>query len=200
MKNTNRCLFCKSFISADRPCCKNCNYLLALRPHKKKLQNNCICMSLFRYEGEYRNAVLRYKSGRKFKFMTKSYAMILNRTISDYYSGIDFDFYTAVPCSDKLFCYDRITDLAKETARLGKSEFKQCLCQTKKKKIQHSLNCGERSSNVDNIFKCIDGIDIKGKTILLFDDVITTGSTLTACSDELLRNGAKKVYCVTINW
>ncbi len=174
--------------------------MLKIQPHEQKLSNGCPCISALRYEGQYRTAILKYKSGGQFKIIHKSYSLVLNRTISKLYDNIEFDYYTGVPTYKKFFHFDQVTPLAKETARLRNSEFKPLLCQSKKKKTQHLLDSAGRESNVKNIFKCLDENDVKGKTILLFDDVVTTGSTLTECSNELLRNGAAKVYCVTVNW
>ena len=39
---------------------------------------------------------------------------------------------------------------------------------------------------------------IKGKTILLVDDVYTTGSTLNECSKVLKDTGASKIYTLTL--
>jgi len=45
----------------------------------------------------------------------------------------------------------------------------------------------ERRKNVNSAFKVKNQDKIKGKHILLVDDVVTTGSTLTACANELLK-------------
>jgi ComF family protein len=45
----------------------------------------------------------------------------------------------------------------------------------------------ERWTNVEGIFAITDAEKLKGKHILLVDDVITTGSTLEACAGELLK-------------
>jgi ComF family protein len=51
----------------------------------------------------------------------------------------------------------------------------------------------ERWTNVEGIFMVIDPDRIKGKHILLVDDVITTGSTIESCANELLRVEGVKV-------
>lgn len=72
------------------------------------------------------------------------------------------------------------------------------LIKHKKTKTQAFLNREERIKNVIDAFKCV-GIDkIKNKNILLVDDVATTSSTLESCAVELKKNGAKKVYALTL--
>jgi competence protein ComFC len=73
------------------------------------------------------------------------------------------------------------------------------------KRIKHTqsqtqLNISERKENVNEAFS----IDkkfyslIKNKTIILVDDVITTGATINSCAKELIAKGAHKIYCVSI--
>lgn len=50
-----------------------------------------------------------------------------------------------------------------------------------------------RYENMKAVFKIENHEQIKGKHILLIDDVVTTGATLEACANELLENGALKV-------
>jgi len=58
----------------------------------------------------------------------------------------------------------------------------------------------ERIKNVARAFKVPDRkhIFLSGKTVLLIDDVFTTGATLNACSTALLKAGAKEVHAVTL--
>ena len=51
----------------------------------------------------------------------------------------------------------------------------------------------ERWTNVEGIFHVIDAESIRGKHILLIDDVITTGSTIESCTNELLKIEGVKV-------
>lgn len=56
----------------------------------------------------------------------------------------------------------------------------------------------ERMYNVDDVFQIAPYTSITNKSILLVDDVMTTGATLCACANVLLANGAKNVDLVTI--
>lgn len=63
---------------------------------------------------------------------------------------------------------------------------------------QTTLSASERIKNVKKSFKFNKKYDIKNKTILLVDDILTTGSTLNNCALELLNAGAKKVDAATL--
>lgn len=55
----------------------------------------------------------------------------------------------------------------------------------------------ERKENVSGAFRG-DPARVSGKTVLLMDDVATTGATLSSCAEALLQSGAKKVYSLTL--
>jgi ComF family protein len=56
----------------------------------------------------------------------------------------------------------------------------------------------ERWTNVEGIFQVMDPQTIIGKHILLVDDVITTGSTIESCTNELLKIEGVKVSVVAL--
>ena len=197
-----RCLFCGEVIPADKPCCKNCLKYLDIVPHKRVLSSGYTCVSAFIHEGIHREAVLKYKY-RQYKQHYIQFAIIMSSIIFECYDNISFDYYTSVPPhkhKTKERPYDQVKLLAKETARLNKTEYKSLLYQAVESKPQHSLSREERILNVKNVYQCIENIDISNKNILLFDDVCTTGSTLSECADKLINHGANNVYCATINW
>lgn len=63
---------------------------------------------------------------------------------------------------------------------------------------QTKLTKQERKQNLENAFQVVDKSAIKGKRILLIDDVYTTGATLEEASKTLLKAGAKEIYCLTV--
>jgi len=63
---------------------------------------------------------------------------------------------------------------------------------------QVTLPADLRRTNLINVFQCEDKEIIAGKTVLLVDDVSTTGSTLNECAKILKENGAKKVFGVVV--
>jgi len=65
-------------------------------------------------------------------------------------------------------------------------------------KTQTKKSRYDRWTNVDDVFSVTDREDITGSHILLVDDVITTGSTLEACANELLKTGNVRVSVVAL--
>jgi len=52
--------------------------------------------------------------------------------------------------------------------------------------------------NVESIFGCVNMDEFKGRTVMLVDDVVTTGSTLASSGQVLLDAGVGKLYIVAI--
>jgi ComF family protein len=93
--------------------------------------------------------------------------------------------------------YDQCGMLANALAsRLGR----KCLAGVVRRcgfpKRQSGLDAQERRENVKGTFKVTDGSLVRGRTLLLVDDVMTTGSTLSECALALKAAGAERVWCV----
>ncbi|MBI1327988.1 MAG: ComF family protein [Alphaproteobacteria bacterium] len=91
--------------------------------------------------------------------------------------------------------------LAQHLAKLwGKPVLCNALQRIKNTVPQASLPRKERLKNVRTAFRLNPQTQkqIEGKTILLVDDVYTTGSTLRACTETMLKAGAAKVNVLTI--
>ncbi len=62
---------------------------------------------------------------------------------------------------------------------------------------QTHLGASERRENVAGAFSCVDD-RLAGKSVVLVDDVCTTGSTLESCSVALYTGGARSVRALTL--
>ncbi|MEW5939935.1 MAG: ComF family protein [Chloroflexota bacterium] len=80
---------------------------------------------------------------------------------------------------------------------LGLDYRQTALKRTRDTKSQVGLNAQERRDNVRQAF-IADPRLVRGKTILVVDDVATTGSTLSSCADALLQAGAADVFALTV--
>lgn len=56
----------------------------------------------------------------------------------------------------------------------------------------------DRAENVDRVFDVVDINSIRGKNVLLVDDVVTTGATLEAAGHAILHAGANRLYIATL--
>jgi ComF family protein len=72
------------------------------------------------------------------------------------------------------------------------------LRRTRFTKPQTELRSEERKRNVRKAFEVVKPEAVKGRTILLVDDVATTGSTLSECAKALKRAGANSVLCLVL--
>ncbi len=65
-------------------------------------------------------------------------------------------------------------------------------------KSQGHLSPTNRKRNVANAFRVSKNVHVKGRSILLIDDVLTTGATVNECAKALKRAGAKSVFVLTV--
>jgi ComF family protein len=88
--------------------------------------------------------------------------------------------------------------LAREIASHLGLEYGELLRRTRRTGHQARLNATQRLQNLRGGFAVRDARRTTNKTILLIDDVYTTGSTLTAAAEALLSAGAAEVSVLTI--
>ena len=86
--------------------------------------------------------------------------------------------------------------------KLSKMTGKDCLLnvliRTKKTESQGHKSREERAKNIKGAFNIKNSAKIKGKSIVLIDDVYTTGSTLNECANVLRQAGAKHVEALVL--
>lgn len=56
----------------------------------------------------------------------------------------------------------------------------------------------QRLENVEGIFRAVNEERIRGRHVLLVDDVVTTGATITTCADRLVAAGARTISVLTL--
>ena len=114
--------------------------------------------------------------------------------------NIDFDYVTYIPMTRKDEREKKIHVtyfLSKEIAKLLNKDHKTLIVKQRETKKQKELTENERIINVRGAFAVKD--NVKGKKILLVDDVFTTGATMDECAKILKRAGATAVYCTTVS-
>ena len=117
-------------------------------------------------------------------------------------AGYDADFIIPVPLHPRRLKergYNQSILLATEFARRVDMPVRtDMLVRTRRTEAQTQLGAAERRSNVAGAF-ATRGSAVSGHSVLLIDDVCTTGSTLQACADALRDAGAKRVFGLTLS-
>ncbi len=81
---------------------------------------------------------------------------------------------------------------------LGKPYLGKALVRVRETRSQVGLSAAERRQNVAGAFLAPHSHLVEGRTLLLVDDVMTTGATLDAAASALVVAGAREVYAVTV--
>lgn len=94
--------------------------------------------------------------------------------------------------------YNQVALVAEPLAyELGWMYSSQALWKARETRTQVGLNISQRKANVDDAYQANPAM-VKRKSILLMDDVATTGSTISSSTKALLGAGARDVYALTI--
>lgn len=93
--------------------------------------------------------------------------------------------------------FDHAGALAREVARALEVPFLHTLARVESRE-QKKLSRTERLRAAEKSYSLRDGTDVRGKTVILCDDVCTTGATLLAASRILRRAGAREVILATL--
>lgn len=94
--------------------------------------------------------------------------------------------------------YNQVALVAEPLAyEVGAAYLPKALWKARETRSQVGLNVFERQKNVHDAY-IADADAVNQKFIVLMDDVATTGSTISACTDALISAGAREVYALTI--
>jgi ComF family protein len=113
----------------------------------------------------------------------------------------DADLIIPVPLGKKRLKergYNQVALVAEPLAYLTELAYSpQALWKSRETRSQVGLNVSQRRDNVHGAYQADSNV-VKGKSIVLMDDVATTGSTIFSCTEALLTAGARDVYAITI--
>ena len=154
----------------------------------------------FVYEGVVRQSIARWKfhdAERNVNF----FADMMIAAMKGSYDDIKFDVITFIPQTHKETkdrSYNQSEQLALTLGNKMNIPVKSLLVKLFETERQRNLSFIKRSGNVFGVFDCCNRKMTEGKTILLIDDVKTSGKSLNECAKMLHLYGAAKVYCAVI--
>ncbi len=196
-----KCPYCSKLIRYDQTECLVCRASFPHTPRISPIPSGEICIAPFTYSGKFRKAILEFKfRNRKSNYESFSSAIVC-AVKNVYEKDMDFEVVTCVPMSR-----DRIKErgfnqselIAKNVALHLKKPFEPLLYRDSGAPTQHTKSYNERISSKDNTFHAINKDKIKGRKILLIDDIMTTGMTLSACCEVLEESGSERILCATV--
>jgi competence protein ComFC len=94
--------------------------------------------------------------------------------------------------------FNQSEEIAKLISKSTGIPLSMTLIKIKETKPQMELNRSERLENIKNCFEIKNKKEIENKTIILLDDVYTTGTTMDECAKILKENGAKEVWGLSV--
>ena len=210
----NRCVGCGEIIPKDDGFCDYCFEMLSKTAGDKRCKvcgsrkKDCLChYRVFHFtsatapyynEGVAKKAMWDFKFRRKIQF-GRIFARQMALAVKTDFYGVDFDtvVYVPMPLKKRLKRgYNQSRELAVKVAEiLNITLVENALGCNNKRYIQHKTHFKERFQNVKGVY--YPNVSLKGRTVLLVDDIKTTGATLDECARALLKAGAIEVYCIT---
>ena len=209
-----RCPYCNELITINEKLCNDCkDNLPQIKGEKCKFcgagKDRCNCKkhhmdfdgitAPFYYEKGIKQGLQLLKFNNK-SHLARAFSKDMAKCVKEEFNGINFDFICYVPFSTSQIAernYNQSELLAEELSKILNIPVKNALVKLFDVKTQHDMATMQRKGNVHGIYDVKDGFDVMGKTILVVDDIMTTGETLNNCALILKIRGAEKVYCTT---
>lgn len=198
-----RCAFCHRFLyeRGDGLCrfCKENLPVTGVLAEQTQFAHVKCCVSPLFYENTVRDSLHRFKFGQQTGY-AGIYAGFVVKCIDE--NEISCDIISWAPVSAKRLRkrgYDQAELLAREIA--GR---KGLPCERTLEKIRDNPpqsragNALKRRENVKGVFRAVAPSPAQGKRVLLVDDIVTSGATLSECAKMLKNAGAAEVYAATL--
>lgn len=188
--NGNVCKKCGAQVNLmDKSC-----YACFEKEYKFKTHKSC-----FVYD-ELSSTPVKFLKYEKKKYLAEPMARVMYAFHKDLFN--DIDIITFVPMTYERFKnrgYNHSYELAKHLSKISKIKLEKLLIKNTNTEHQAGLNFDERIKNLKGSFVCEENIkdSIKGKRILIIDDVFTTGSTIHECARILYDKNVKSVSAIT---
>lgn len=198
-----KCPFCGTVLEKDEILCKTCQRELPwLKESEQKstVELTAGCVSALRYQESVRTAIHGYKFRGK-RGRCRVFGKIVAQAVhdSDFVGEIDL---ISFPSVSKKRLRKRGYDQAELLARVVGRELNLPVIRTVNKAhrpAQSGLSDpAQRRANLLGAYTAVDPQKFAGKTLLLVDDVLTSGATLSECAKTLRLAGAERVFCATL--
>ena len=219
-----KCVYCKEKLDyEDRGLCKKC--MVEYKRHKQRncphcaaILSECACtydslkahgikkfVKLFRYskaESSMPSNYLIYSLKQDnradvLSFLSEELATAINHSFDINHGEFVITNVPRRKTAIVNFGYDHSKELALAVARILDIEYVEIL-KSKSKKAQKSVHADERKKNAKFDYKCDEDFTLKGKSVILVDDIITTGASMTNCATLIRGLRPKRIIGATL--
>jgi len=199
-----RCVFCRRLLHrGEEGICPRCQQELPWALGAEAEQTGeffSLCASPLWYQDQVRASFHRYKF-KGVRGYSRTYGRLVAQCVQDHLAG-RYDLITWVPLSRARLRqrgYDQAMLLASAAALALDDVAAETLCKVRDTEAQSGLDGdAARRANVLGAYTAVDAELVEGKRVLLIDDVITTGATISECARILRTVGAREVVCATL--
>jgi len=198
-----RCVFCRKILSRrEKGICAGCAESLRRTASDGEQTGDyfTVCVSPLYYEDTVREALLRFKFHQATGY-AEPFGRLIAQCIRERLPG-RYDLISWVPLSSqrlKKRGYDQAMLLAMSTALELEDVAVSTLEKVRDVPAQSGVGSKEkRRANISGVYRCCDEDLVRDKRVLLIDDIVTTGATLSECARTLLLAGAEEVLCATL--
>ncbi len=185
----SRCPYCNKVIPDTECACKSCRGQFPEVCCTRYAIGGFLCASPFSYNGVYAKAVKKLKFHNRGD-LAKPLAMQIVRAVSEIHGELRFDLVTCVPMHYKdkrARGYNQAELLARECAQIMELPYLDTLEKVKRNNPQHKTRGRDRAKNVHSVYALKDIESVRGRNILIIDDIITSGNTLGECARILSK-------------
>ncbi len=195
-----RCVICRCRLSPGRPrLCAACQESI---PHAvtTKIPYTTRCVSACLYSDRTAEAIRRFKFSGAQAYAHAFGELVAERIYEDLWG--EYDVLSWVPLAadrKRRRGYDQSKLIARQAA---KRLCQPLVCTLKKRrrvsKQSRTKSAAERRANILGAYSVPDPSLVAGKRVLLIDDILTTGATVSECAKVLKMAGAESVCCATL--
>lgn len=198
------CPVCEDIVDERYQLCENCaKKIVKIDTYKNSILPISAVMRVTKYRQGTRSLLRRLKFDSNTNVLATLQKILFdavkNDALKNFLSNVNLATY--VPLHEKRLKkrgYNQTELIFKDWILAQNLPAENLLIRTKATPHLYSYNPEERKKILQGAFSLAEGVDVRGKNILLVDDIFTTGATAAGCAEVLKNAGAAKIFMLAL--